>query len=72
MKVKLFQTVVSVSPGGSGSNDFNILESEINNFFEIHPEIRVIDLKITSNAAPVGDILTNYGLIAMLMYDELA
>ncbi|HKU61047.1 MAG TPA: hypothetical protein VJQ44_07525 [Gemmatimonadales bacterium] len=73
MRVKLFQNVVSVSAGSSpGRGNFGLLESDINKFLDEHPSLRVIDLKITSNAAPVGNIVTNYGAIAILLYEEPA
>jgi hypothetical protein len=69
MKVKLFQAVVNVSVGGTDGN-FSTMESRINTFLEETPDIDVIDIKLAANAAPVGDGPTNYGLVALLMYED--
>jgi hypothetical protein len=68
-KVKLFQSVVSVSGGSSGGN-FSDIEQQINDFFSSNSQIELIDVRLASNGAPVGNIVTNYGLIALVIYME--
>ena len=70
MKVKLFQFAVVVSLGVKTRSDFSPIEKNINEFLRVNPNIRVVDIKIASNAAPVGDSLTNYGMQALLLYEE--
>jgi hypothetical protein len=70
MKVKLFQSVVHVSGGNSSGGSFDALEREVNNFLGANPQIRIVDIKLTSNAAPVGNVVTNYGIIALMIYEE--
>jgi hypothetical protein len=67
-KVKLFQNIVSVSPGLNLQREFTI-EGEINEFLA-NPAIKLIDVKLSSNAAPVGDRVAHYGLSALLIYEE--
>ena len=69
MRVKVFQDVVSVS-SVSGGGGFEHLEADINRFLEERQDIRLVDLKLASHAAPVGDIITNYGVVAALVYEE--
>jgi len=68
-KIKLFQNVLTVSPGLSLGTDFP-LEKEINAFLAGHPNIKVIDIKLSSSAAPVGDRVAHYGLCALVIYEE--
>ena len=70
MKVKLFQYALGVSYGVETKSNFSPIEKGINEFLRDNPKIRVIDIKISSNAAPVGDLLTNYGMQALLLYEE--
>ena len=70
MKVKLFQYVVGVSAGNTKSGDFGKLEEQINAFLDENPEIQPIDLKLTSHAAAVGNLVTNYSVVAVLMYEQ--
>ncbi len=70
MKVKLFQNAVAVSFGVKTRSDFSPIEKDINEFLRVNPNIRVVDIKIASNAAQVGDSLTNYGMQALLLYEE--
>jgi hypothetical protein len=70
MRVKLFHSVISVSSGSSPGGSFAGLEDEINGFLDANPTIRIKDIKLTSNAAAVGTIVTNYGLVALLLYEE--
>lgn len=67
-KVKLFQQVASVSPGVDLQREFAI-EKEMNDFLA-DPGITVIDIKLASNAAPVGDRIAHYGLTALLIYQQ--
>jgi hypothetical protein len=67
-KVKLFQNVVSIIPGGGIGGTFT-LEKEINDFLSSNSSIRLIDIKLSSNAAPVGERVTNYGLCALVIYE---
>jgi hypothetical protein len=69
MKVKLFQAVVNVSFGGT-DGDHAVIESKINAFLEENPEIDVIDIKLAANAGRVEHGPTNYGLVALLMYED--
>jgi hypothetical protein len=69
MRVKLFETIVSVSVRGDGGN-FKDLENQINSFLDQNPDITVVDIKLTGSAAPVGDVVTNYGISALLLYNE--
>lgn len=68
-KVKLFQDVVSISPGGGLGSQFTI-ENKINDFLGSSTQIKLIDIKLSSNAAPVGERVTNYGLCALVIYEE--
>ena len=68
-KVKLFQNVVSVSPGIDLRNEFT-LEKEINQFLASDAKIKLIDVKLSSNAAPVGERVAHYGLCALLIYEQ--
>ncbi len=70
MKVKLFQCVVNVSAGGFPGGDFDKLETDINNFLASHNKIRVVDIKLSAHAAPVADMVTNYGIQALLLYED--
>ena len=70
MKVKLFQWAIGVSLGVKTSSDFSRIEKDINEFLRVNPNIRVVDIKIASNAAQVGDSLSNYGMQALLLYEE--
>jgi hypothetical protein len=67
-KVKLFQNVVSIIPGAGAGGTFT-LEKEINEFLDGNPAIRLIDIKLSSNAAAVGERVTNYGLCALVIYE---
>jgi len=70
MKVKFFEKVLHLSAGGDPDGRFSDLEDDINNFLAKHPHIQIRHLKLTSLAAPVGDMVTNYGIVAVLVYDE--
>ena len=72
MKVKFFEHVVSISPGGGGEGNFAEVEVRINEFLAENPGIRVLDVKLAALAAPIGDLVTNYGVVAVLMYDDLS
>ena len=67
-KVKLFQNVASVSPGVDLKREYTI-EKEINDFLA-DPRITLIDVKLSSNASPVGDRVAHYGLTALVIYEE--
>ena len=69
-KTQLFECAVGVSFGVKTRSDFSPIEKDINEFLRVNPNIRVVDIKIASNAAPVGDSLTNYGMQALLLYEE--
>ncbi len=69
MRVKIFQCDVTISTGQSEGGDYSSLEEDLNSFFDENPGIRLIDIKVTSHAAPVGDGTTKYALIAMLIYE---
>jgi len=68
-RVKLFQNVVSVSPGVGLGSTFT-LEKEVNDFLASDDKIKLIDIKLSSNAAPVGERVTHYGLCALVIYEE--
>jgi hypothetical protein len=68
-KVKLFQNVISVSPGIDLASEFTV-EKDINAFLASNPTIKLVDVKLSSNAAPVGDRITYYALCALLIYEE--
>ena len=69
-KVKLFQSIVGASPGLDLKREVT-LEKEINEFLASDAKIRFIDVKLSSNAAPVGDRVAYYGVSALLIYEEL-
>ena len=69
-KVKLFQQVASVSPGIDLQRGFTI-EKEINDFLA-DAKITLIDIKLSSSAAPVGDRIAHYGLTALILYEQSA
>jgi hypothetical protein len=68
-KVKLFQNVLTVTPGISLGIDFP-LEKEINTFLGANANIKLIDVKLACSAAPVGDRVAHYGLCALVIYEE--
>jgi hypothetical protein len=67
-KVKLFQQVASVSPGVDLQRGFAI-EKEINDFLA-DGSITLVDIKLSSSAAAVGDRIAHYGLTALLIYEQ--
>lgn len=67
-KVKLFQNIVSVTPGVDLKREFT-LEKEINEFLASDASFKFIDVKLSSNAAPVGERVAHYGLSALLIYE---
>jgi hypothetical protein len=67
-KVKLFQQVASVSPGIDLQREFSI-EKEINDFLA-DTSIKLLDVKLSSSAAPVGDRVAHYGLTALVIYEH--
>jgi hypothetical protein len=69
MRVKIFQSVITMSTEQSKGGDFSPLEEDLNSFFDENPGIRLIDIKVTSHATRVGDGTTNYAIIAMLIYE---
>src|SRR5262245_24494534 len=72
MKVKMFEDGFSLSGGvGQGSDGFVRLEKQINDFLADNSRVKVVDLRLTSNAAPVGDYVTHYIVVAVLLYEEL-
>jgi len=68
-KVKLFQNVVTVTPGIDLRSVFT-LEKEMNEFLANDAVARVIDVKLSSSASPVGDRVAHYSLAALLIYEE--
>lgn len=68
-KVKLFQNIVSVSPGVDLKRELT-LEKEINEFLASDGAIRLIDIKLSSSAAPVGERVAHFGLSALLIYEH--
>ena len=66
--VKLFQQVASVTPGIDLQREFGI-EKQINDFLA-DKNIKLIDIKLASNAAPVGDRVAHYGVTALLIYEQ--
>jgi hypothetical protein len=70
MRIRMFQHVVSAAPCGDPAGNFLPLEKKINAYLEQNPGVRVVDVKLTSHAAPVGDRVTNYGLVAVVIYEE--
>ena len=67
-KVKLFFTVASVSPGINLQPDLSI-EKEINDFLS-DGNTTLIDIKLSSNAAPVGDRVAHYSVTALVLYEQ--
>lgn len=68
-KVKLFQSITSVSPGVDLQREM-ALEKEMNDFLAANAGIKLIDIKLSSNAASVGERVAYYGLSALLIYEE--
>jgi hypothetical protein len=68
-KVKLFQNITSVSPGVDLQRE-SALEKEMNEFMAANAGIRIIDIKLSSNGAAVGDRVAHYGLFALMIYEE--
>ena len=68
-KVKLFQNITSVSPGVDLRSELT-LEKEINAFLASNSGIRLVDIKLSSNAAPVGERVAYYLLAALLIYED--
>lgn len=70
-RVKLLQNVVSVSPGLDLANSLTV-EKDINAFLASNDgKIRLIDVKLSSNAASVGERISYFALSALLIYEEL-
>jgi hypothetical protein len=67
-KVKLFLNIASVSPGIDLQRDFSI-EKEINDFLA-DSNITLIDIKLSSHAAPVGDRVAHYAVSALVVYEQ--
>ena len=70
MKVKIFSAIVAVSGGVTPTSNIQSLEEKINTFLQGSPNIKIIDIKFSSNAAMVQDGPTNYGLYALLIYQD--
>lgn len=68
-KVKLFQNISSVSPGVDLQRE-TTLEKEMNEFLAGNAGIKIVDVKLSSNAAAVGDRVAHYGLFALVIYEE--
>ncbi|HXD52971.1 MAG TPA: hypothetical protein VN689_13815 [Burkholderiales bacterium] len=70
-QVKLLQNVVSVSPGLNLTSELTV-EKDINAFLASNEgKIRLIDIKLSSNAASVGERISYFALSALLIYEEL-
>ena len=70
MKVKSFHIISTVPAGRSSSDtDFTDIDKDINKFLSDNPNIKVVDIKLTAFAAPVGEHVTNYNIHAMLIYE---
>jgi len=67
-KVKLFQQIASVSPGVDLQRE-SVLEKQINDFLA-GKDITLVDIKVSSNAAAVGDRITYYSLVALVLYQQ--
>ena len=67
--VKLFQNVVSISPGGGSASQFG-MEKDINDFLAT-PGVSLVDIHLSSNAGSVGERVTHYGLYALVVYERL-
>ena len=67
-KVKLFLKIASVSPGIDLQPDLAI-EKEINDFLA-DSSVTLIDIKLSSNAAPVGDRVAHYSVTALVIYEQ--
>jgi len=67
-KVKLFLAIASVSPGIDLQPDFGI-EKQINDFLA-DGNITLIDVKLSSNAAPVGERVAHYSVTALVIYEQ--
>lgn len=70
-KVKLLQNVVGVSPGLDLASSLTV-EKDINAFLASNEgKIKLIDVKLSSNASSVGDRVSYFALAALLIYEEL-
>lgn len=70
-KVKLLQNVVGVSPGLDLQSSLTV-EKDINTFLASNDgKIKLIDIKLASNAASVGERISYFALSALLIYEEL-
>ena len=70
-RVKLLQNVVGVSPGLELASSLTV-EKDINAFLASNEgKIKLIDVKLSSNAASVGERVSYFALSALLIYEEL-
>lgn len=67
-KVKLFLKIASVTPGVDLRPDLSI-EKEINDFLA-DENIALVDIKLSSSAAPVGDRVAHYVVSALVVYAQ--
>jgi len=67
-KVKVFLKIASVAPGINLQPDLAI-EKDINDFLA-NENVTLIDIKLSSNAAPVGDRIAHYCLTALVLYEQ--
>lgn len=67
-KVKLFLKIASVSPGIDLQPDLSV-EKEINDFLA-DENIALVDIKLSSSAAPVGDRVAHYAVSALVVYEH--
>lgn len=69
-KIKFFaQSATLLATGPSKGIQIEQLEGQINVFLERNPHIKVHDVRLTSHAAPVGDMGTAFVIYALLIYE---
>ena len=72
MKVKTFHTVISSASGSWATvGDLGSLDRDINAFLEASPDIKVVDIKLTSLAA-AATTSTDFAVVALLLYEPPA
>jgi hypothetical protein len=73
VRVKGFQTVLGITKENAGveRNLAGEIEEQVNRFLDEHPHIAIRELRLAAHAADLPpDRGANYGLFAMLLYEE--
>lgn len=71
VRVKCFvESVQLMKTSSSAHGDLMKIEEAINEWLEGRPAVELVDVKLSTHAAPVADKLTLYVAMAMVLYRE--